>query len=418
MFRKTRIFLLLPVFVLGGCATAPTSVVPETTGSNVPTSPVSEAEAARLALLNNAAFLELAEDIGISRAQLVQAKQFPNPTLSVLFPLGSKQLEFASKFPLEALWLRPRRVAAAEFDLQKAEKTIIQSGTDLVRAVKLACADLRLAERQSTLANESADLHAKIAELAEARLRAGDVGALESQSARTDALRIRAEADTLPASIHVAREKLRALLGFASTPATITLKGAPALPSNLPDDETLLKQALATRPDLRAAEIAVEAAGAKAKLAEAEILTLTAVLDANGDASNFEAGPGLEATLPIFNQNQGGKALAAANLRKAARHYATVRDAIATEVRTARMRYLQAASAAAAFQNTVLPALTESAEQTESAYSAGNVSYLSVLDATRKLHETRVLHATAIADWQRAAAELEHSLGSSVEFLR
>jgi predicted glycoside hydrolase/deacetylase ChbG (UPF0249 family) len=139
------------------------------------TGPVTDNEAARIALLNNAAFLELAADNGISRAQLLQAKQLPNPTLSVLFPLGPIRLEFASKFPLESLWLRPRKVKVAEFDAGRSEKLVTQGGLDLVRDVKLACVDLRKANRELALATESADLVDEVARLAEARFRAAEL---------------------------------------------------------------------------------------------------------------------------------------------------------------------------------------------------------------------------------------------------
>ena len=68
----------------------------------------------------------------------------------------------------------------------------------------------------------------------------------------------------------------------------------------------------------------------------------TAILDANGDASNFEAGPGIDFTLPIFNQGQGAKAIADAKFQKAITHYTAVRDQIALEVRQALIRYRQA----------------------------------------------------------------------------
>src|SRR5262245_21113423 len=73
---------------------------------------LTEREAVAVALWNNPAFQEALADLQIQRAELVQAGLLSNPVLSVLFPLGPKQLEFAAKMPLEALWLRPGRVAA------------------------------------------------------------------------------------------------------------------------------------------------------------------------------------------------------------------------------------------------------------------------------------------------------------------
>ncbi|MFT5405962.1 MAG: cobalt-zinc-cadmium efflux system outer membrane protein [Verrucomicrobiales bacterium] len=148
---------------------------------------LSDDEAARLALLNNAAFKEALADLGIACAQVIEANQFPNPTLSVLFPLGPKQLEFAAKFPLEAIWLRPRRVEAAQIDAGALAKTLTQNGVDLIRNVKLSCADLRLAESQVSLAQEQRDLMDRIAAIADARVSAGDAAEFETAAVRADA---------------------------------------------------------------------------------------------------------------------------------------------------------------------------------------------------------------------------------------
>jgi outer membrane protein TolC len=116
---------------------------------------------------------------------------------------------------------------------------------------------------------------------------------------------------------------------------------------------------------LRAAELGIEAAAKRAGLARFEIYALTGILDANGAGSTFERGPGLEVPIPIFHQNQGGIALAKARLEKAARQYVTVRDRI-------------------------LPPLEQSVGQAEKAYLGGDVSFLFVLETTRKLAEARV----------------------------
>ena len=55
---------------------------------------ITEDEAVHIALWNNAALLELLADLGISRAQLLNANLISDPQFIVFFPLGPKQLEF------------------------------------------------------------------------------------------------------------------------------------------------------------------------------------------------------------------------------------------------------------------------------------------------------------------------------------
>lgn len=82
---------------------------------------VSEDEAIALALWKNAAFQESLAQLGLARADLARAGLLTNPTFSILFPIGPKQLEFTLAIPLEALWLRPRHLAIAEIDAERQE---------------------------------------------------------------------------------------------------------------------------------------------------------------------------------------------------------------------------------------------------------------------------------------------------------
>jgi outer membrane protein, heavy metal efflux system len=408
--------ILLITCLLVGCQT-PTVVDQSTVLGHLAATPngslVNDDEAARLALLNNAAFQEALADLGITRAQVIEANQFPNPTLSILFPLGPKQLEFAMKFPLEAIWLRPRRVEAAQLDATALSKTLTQNGLDLIRNVKFACADLRLAESRVSLTREQSALIDRIAAIADARVAAGDAAELEVAAVRADAATAREQIVRVARDTELAREKLRHLAGRS---LKLTPQAIP--PSLTRDPQQLLKQALASRPDLRGAEIVMEAEGKRIGVAKAQIFAITGVLDANGSGSDFEAGPGLEATLPIFHQNQGAIALADAKFRKATLHYATLRDQIETDVRQALILYHQAAEAYHMIGNESLPALQGTVAQAEKAYQAGDVAYLIILESTRKLHEARARQVQALADWHRAAAELERATGSALTALQ
>jgi outer membrane protein, heavy metal efflux system len=88
----------------------------------------------------------------------------------------------------------------------------------------------------------------------------------------------------------------------------------------------LLNDAYAARPDLRAAEIAIESAVRRAGLAQVDAYKLTAVLDTNGSGSSFEAGPGLELPVPLLDRGQAGILRANAMIEKASRHYLAPRS--------------------------------------------------------------------------------------------
>ncbi len=281
---------------------------------------VTEDEAVAIALWNGPAFQEALADLGIARADLVRAGLLPNPVLSFLFPLGPKQLEFALKLPLELLWLRPSRVAAAELEGDRTVALLVQGGLDLVRDVRSAFADLALADRRAEEEDGIARAREAVAELARARLAAGDASEREAAEAAAEAARARSVADRARRDTPVAAERIRGLLGLGHDPRPLRFEETPRRDGDLQADEAaLLAQALAARPDLRAAELAVQAASERAGLARWEFLALTAVLDANDrkGKEGLELGPGIEAPIPLFDRNQAGKARADAELQRA-----------------------------------------------------------------------------------------------------
>lgn len=373
---------------------------------------LTDAQAARLAVINNAAFRELTADLGIADAELLQAGELPNPGLSVLFPLGQKQLEYVAKFPADSLWLRPHRTAVARRNADSIAERLLQDGLDLIRDVKLACVELRLAERKSELARQEADLLKGFSDVAGARLEAGDISELEVDTAEADFLRATIDRDRAPHARRVAWENLRHLLGASNESVDFSLAPARALTSVAVSEAKILDRAFGARPDLRAAELAIEAEGKRVGLAQQQLYQLIAIFDANGSGSDFEAGPGIDVTLPIFHQNQGAKALADAKFYKASLHYQVVRDRIALEVRQALLRYRQAEKDVRRLREELLPALDQVIEKTERAWKGGEVAYLFVLESSRKVHAARLSEAELLAEWQRAAAELERAVGS------
>ncbi len=379
---------------------------------------VSEDEAVALALANNAAFQEVLAELGFTRAEIVQAGLLTNPLLSVLFPLGPKQLEFTATLPLEALWLRPRRVALATVDSQRVAERLVQNGLDLIRDVRVAFADVERAEARVRLAADAVDLIDAIAALADARLKAGESSALEVSTARIEAQRSREDFVRLQHEATLATERLRSLLGPAVADRSFVIDSPVQLLNRSTVQQyhsnvaVLAHDALAARPDLRAAELAVDAACERAGLANLEYLTVSGVVDANaGGEKGFEAGPGLQVTLPIFHQNQGAVARAEAEVERSVRNVATVHDRIVAEVRMAHARVVQACDQFDIWQTQILPPTQEAVEQARKAFEDGDGSLVLVLETTRQLIDARVRAVEADGALRRAWHELERSVG-------
>lgn len=134
---------------------------------------VTSQEAVAIALWNSPSFQVTLADLGIARADVVEAGLLRNPIFSLLFPLGPKQLEWTLQFPLEALWQRPRRVAAAQANAQAIGERLVWDALTLVAQARTAHADAVIADRRLQLTIENADLVQRLAGITEARFRGG-----------------------------------------------------------------------------------------------------------------------------------------------------------------------------------------------------------------------------------------------------
>jgi len=375
---------------------------------------MSENQAVWVALLNNAAFQEAASDLGLAQADLIQAKTLPNPTLSLLLPIGPKQLEFGIKHPIEALWLRPKRIALAQLDLEKTTRSLNQTSLDLVRDVRLAYTDLTTAKDRIALAKQSLDLANESAEIVEARHQAGSALELELTTVSTEQLQAKHELESLDSEALLATHRLSKLLGLGTAKMAILASTLPPTPTVPPSADSLLKEAFAARPDLRAAEIGIERAVQNAGLAESEAHKLTAILDTNGSGNAFEAGPGFEFPITLFDQNKAAKSRAKTMITSAAKHYLVVRDQIILDVRQSQTLAQQAQRSAAAWDQKIIPQLTLAAKQAEAAYKGGSIPFLQVITTKQNLNNARLKHLEARANLHRALIELDRAVGHKI----
>ena len=398
---------------LGACPCAGEITVPDTVDCH---DGITEAEAVALALWNSPQYQELLADLGLTRASVIEAGQLTNPEFWAVFPVGVKQLEFALNVPLDAVWLRPRRLAAAKLESQRIGNRLVQDGLDLVRDVRGAFSDLVLAQDRLRLAEEGARLRSQITELAEARLEAGSASELEVMTARIDELMEEGRAGRVGHDVALARQRLRFLMGVEFTDVAEKPAVLPEPPRVEMDPGQLVEQALASRPDLWAAEFGLQAARQRERLAKWDYLNVTGVLpDANGAGKKgFEAGPGATFTVPVFHQNQGAVARAHAEVEKARRGWETLRHKIVMEVRQAHSRVVQAQEDLDKWEVEILPVAEDAVATSEKAYSDGGASLLLMLLNSRQLLESQLRRSEAAADLRKAMAELDRSVGQRV----
>ncbi|MEO5739842.1 MAG: TolC family protein [Vicinamibacterales bacterium] len=372
-------------------------------------------EAVSIALWNSPSFQATLTDLGFARADLVEAGLLRNPVFSLLFPVGPKQLEWTLQVPFDAIWQRPRRIAAARLNLQAVGERLVWDALTLVAQTRTAHADALIADRRLQLTIENADLVQRLSAITEARLRAGDISELEARSARSDAARTLVVRRAVEHDRNLARLTLAAILGLDAVADQVRPVAGPLIdPAACGTDAARLEDALASRPDVRAAEIGIEAAAQRARWERSRVLTLMGMLDFNAKGSQgAELGPGVNLDVPIFSRNQGAVGRADVEVERMSRMYAAARSQVVADVRSAGVRVEQAEEAIAAWRDEIVPSLETEQRQAESAYKAGEIPLFTLLDVSRRLVDGRTRLLDAEADLRRATIALERSIGRS-----
>lgn len=372
---------------------------------------VTEDEAISIALWSNAAFQELLVDLGLARGDLIQAGLLPNPEFAYFFGVTDKPFKYVFDFPIEALWLRPIRVKAAANEADRVSQRLAQAGLDLMRDVRQAYADVVLATERVRIANEAVTLRGRIAELAEKRLKAGDISPQEAATARIDALQAEQDATRIRYDVPVLEERLRNLMGIGPLRGPLPLDPSPPPATQTFDPDALTQEAMGNRPDARAAAEAVAAAEARLEFSKLGWVRLLGIADATSGQNGHEFGPAMRFTVPLFNRNQGGIARAEAELERAVRNQQTVSYQIILDVQRAYLQYRQASAELEILRTKVRPEVETAIRRAQAAYQEGNVTIFIVLETTRQLLDNYLREAVLHGDLRRFWAELERSVG-------
>src|SRR6266850_741707 len=380
------------------------------------TDKISSRDAVAVALWNNAALQADLANLEVTRADLVEAGLFRNPSFSALLPVGPKPFEFLLAWPIEELWQRKQRVKAARANVNAVATGLVQNGLNLVRDARVAHTDLWLAEQRTETLRQSAELRERIAALTERRRNDGDATGFDVSLARTDAQSTRELANRTAVDIEVVRSRLRRLIGMPETTRSFTAVIDDTDRPSLPALATLIELAMSSRPDLRAAELDIETTAARAKWQRSRVLAMVApALSVKGvGTSGIRSGPGLNAEVPVLSRNQGQISRADAEVLRAVRQYESVKDRVEQEVVESYEKVIQAQSSLAQLRERVLPAVNESVRLIERAFQNGDVSLLNVLEVTRQRYDIALREIEARGSLQGAFAELERAIGRSL----
>jgi len=409
-------------------AQAPTNGVPGES-SQPPAESLSLTEAQRAAFERNWDLLAAKSGIGLATAQLIVAKEFPNPTANwTTFKVGSRQaatplgntlwdrnydsLATVSQL-IEIAGKRHDRQMAARAGIQGAKARFYDAKRTLDQGVTKAYIAALLAQENVLVLNQSAGYLRHEAQIAEVRFKAGDISESDEKQIEINADQFELQAKAAEATAVQARIGVEVLMGLTHP------KGAWRPVESLDNLAGLLApppaetKPNAARPDVLAAEADLRGGLANLKLQKAlRIPDPTFSLGYEHEPPG--GGPpvdtfnlGVSFPLPLWNRNGGNIKAAQASLQQFEFALGKVRTQAKADVANAEVEYGEADSRLHRYQEQIRPKATQVRESVAFAYEKGGASLVDLLDAERTDNDVRLAAAQALSDTASAVADLK-----------
>ncbi len=373
-----------------------------------------EMEAVATGLANNSLFQAALAQLGMAGGDAVQANLIANPQMLMYFPSGAKEGQYTLYAPIESYFLRPTRVKVANREYRRIGDQLVQNGLNVARDIRLAYIDLALVTEQSRLAMDAVEIRQGIADLTRDRFKDGDISELETIASKVDALNAKAISGVQQQNISISQARLASLLGIPTVDTSLQPTSLETISVPELDEKQLIATALACRPDYHAARWAVAAATERSSLSRWIFWRADSVIDVRHGTDYTRTGTGLRLDLPIFNRNQGGILRADWELNAAMHTRDGIRDQIYQDVRVAYRQLIQARANLKILESDVLPNLSEAVGIAEKGFADGGTDYLLVLQTTTLYLDARARILDQRAMLRRAIAELERSVGRSL----
>jgi len=345
------------------------------------------------------------------------AGQFQNPSVSfgALRDVPHESLVWDQ--PIE-LGKRGKRIGVAreeqkatDIDIAVVERQIRHRTRDAFYKAVLARADVE--ETKSAL-----DLSTRIRDAVQTRYDAGDVAQLEVIQAEVELARATTDYQVTLQSQKVADVELAVLLNQPLESA-FELRGRIDELPNVAGLPVITEMALRLNSNVQstAQQYAIEEKRLQlAKASRIPNLDLQAGLDFNSPP-DFNVGPRgqIGVSLPLFNHGQGEIAQSTARLELLRFSMQAQKTSTEAQVFAAYYDYQAKLRLASDYSKTIVPQTVRLEQMAEESYRAGKSNLLTLIDAQRRLNETRRAYLISLFSVQSAFSALEEVVGAPLD---
>lgn len=384
------------------------------------------------AVANNPELAAARSERDAARQRIAPAGTFEDPMLELgvinapIDPLSlrredmtMKMLGLSQKLPFPGK--RALRRAVATADAESLELAVMEANNKLVRDVRVAYEELAFnAQSQRIVARTRTALEQLVA-IARSRYQVGEAAQNDVLDAQTELERLRVEQLQLTRENSVLQSELRRLLGRMGTPEPINVS-APQLAAG-PDVDSGMA-AIENRPQLLALQALVERSARSRDLAQREYYPDFDVRLQYGQRDRAPDGMPRDdmvsltvgLNLPIWRKSRLEPQVAEARAMLSQAQSMLAGQQLETRAALDEQRAIatQSRQSAELYQSTLLPQARASITSAQASYRVGGVDFLTLRQAQLREFEVSTELAQAIANHNKAVAEIDLLVGRNV----
>ncbi|HXX71660.1 MAG TPA: TolC family protein [Candidatus Acidoferrum sp.] len=425
--RLQALCSLLSILAVSVGLTAPPRVFAQAPPTQGPVK-ITLDDAIQMALTHNHTLLAARTTIQQGEAEETTANLRPNPVLigdAQFLPVfnwdqfTSDYIGSTAQFDLGVSYLfergkkRQHRLQAAKDQTAVTRSTVADNERTLTFQVASLFISVQLAESTIDLARQDLKSFQDTVSINQERYRAGDISKDDFLKIELQLLQFQMDETQARLARVQALSDLRQLVGYDSVPADYDVAGDldyQPLHASLEDLQT---KALASRPDLRAAQQGVTAAASQYQLQKA-----IGKVDVTGQVNYTHINDLSTASLfgsfqiPIFNRNQGEIARARFAVTQAQEQEKATSNQVMTDVRDAYEGLESNDEVIRLYRSGYLDQAQEDRDISQYAYQRGAASLLDFLDAERSYRVAQLGYRQALASYTTVLEQLREAVGT------
>ena len=316
---------------------------------------------------------------------------------------------------------RGLRSDIAKSDVVEAKTALDNTRLDVRVRVRKAFYDLLRTQDELRIHDGHVAIARQAVEAARIKYTVGKVPQQDVLKAQVELTRLAEHLIRFEQDAEIARARLNTLLGHDPS-ASINVRGDYAIPQQLAPTEALEKLALASRPDLAQARVALEKSHQQQSLASKDYnpdFTVSGGYMLMPSGSNYRNNYMLEGSinLPWLNRRKHDADIseAKAQVSEQDAELVAMRNAAFGQIQEALVQVRSAKRFADLYKSLLQPQATATLRSTVIAYENDRTDFLNLLDSQMTVVDIDLAYFQALADFEMRFADLELAVGAPID---